>query len=122
MKKDNTLHIFKHLHSTITCFILYNSIFLLSLLKVDKANSKFNLEIKEALPISWTKPYLNAQQNNLALTLSPLLALLHCVFLPLFFAFLFHLLFSLSLALIIGIFYCLDYISLLLQLITTLMV
>ena len=37
---------------------------------IDKANSKFDLKIKEALHISWRKPNLNAQQNHLALTLS----------------------------------------------------
>ena len=34
------------------------------------ARTKFNLKIKEALHINWRKPNLNAQQNNLALTLS----------------------------------------------------
>ena len=37
---------------------------------IDKANSKFDLKIKEALRINWRKPNLNAQQNHLALTLS----------------------------------------------------
>ena len=36
----------------------------------DKANSKFDLKIKEALHINWRKPNLNVQQNDLALTLS----------------------------------------------------
>ena len=36
---------------------------------IDKANSKFDLKIKEALHINWRKPNLNAQQNHLALTL-----------------------------------------------------
>ena len=67
VKKDNKLHIFKHLHSTATCFDSYNS---LSFKIIDKANSKFDLKIKEALHINWTKPNLNAQQNHLALTLS----------------------------------------------------
>ena len=46
------------------------------------ANYKFNLKIKEALHINWKKPNLNAQQNHLALTLSPqfLLPLLLSVF------------------------------------------
>ena len=46
IRKDNKLHIFKHLHSTTTCFDSYNS---LSFKIIDKANSKFNLKIKEAL-------------------------------------------------------------------------
>ena len=37
---------------------------------IDKANSKFDLKIKEPLHINWRKPNLNAQQNHLALTLS----------------------------------------------------
>ena len=67
IKKDNKSHIFRHLHSTITCFDSYNS---LSFKIIDKANCKFDLKIKETLHISWTKPNLNAQQNHLALTLS----------------------------------------------------
>ena len=67
IKKDNKSHIFKHLHSTATCFDSYNS---LCFKIIDKANSKFDLKIKEALHINWRKPNLNAQQNHLALTLS----------------------------------------------------
>ena len=67
IKKDNKSHIFKHLHSTATCFDSYNS---LCFKIIDKANSKFDLKIKEALHINWRKPNLNAQQNHLALTFS----------------------------------------------------
>ena len=67
IKNDNKSHIFKHLHSTATCFQSYNS---LCFKRIDKANSKFNLKIKEALHISWRKPNLNAKQNHVALTLS----------------------------------------------------
>ena len=67
IKKDNKSHIFKHLHSTATCFDSYNS---LCFKIIDKANSKFDLKIKEALHINWRKTNLNAQQNHLALTLS----------------------------------------------------
>ena len=57
MKKDNKSHVFKHLHSTTTCFDSYNSL----LFKIiDKANSKFNLKIKEALHFNWKKPNFNA--------------------------------------------------------------
>ena len=59
--------IFKHIHSTAICFDLYNS---LCFKIIDKANSKFDLKIKEALHINWRKPNLNAQQNHLALALS----------------------------------------------------
>ena len=64
IKKDNKSHIFKHLHSTTTCFDSYNS---LCFKIIDKGNSKFELKIKEALNININ---LNAQQNHLALTLS----------------------------------------------------
>ena len=66
IKNDTKSHIFKLLHSAATCFDSYNS-FCFKI--IDKANSKFNLKIKEALHINWTKPNLNAQQNHLALTL-----------------------------------------------------
>ena len=46
IKKDNKSHIFKHLHSTTTCFDSYNS---LCFKITDKANSEFDLKIKEAL-------------------------------------------------------------------------
>ena len=57
IKKDNKSHIFKHLHSTATCFDSYNS---LCFIIIDKANSKSDLKIKEALHINWSKPNLNA--------------------------------------------------------------
>ena len=116
IKKDNKSHIFKHLHSTTTCFDSYNS---LCFKIIDKANSKFDLKIKEALHINWRKPNLNAQQNHLALTLSlqplsPLFPFCLCFF----FTFFFHLLFLFPLTLI-SIIYCLNYASLLLHLVTT---
>ena len=67
IKKDNNSHIFKHLHSTASCFDSYNS---LSFKIIDKADSKFDLKIKEVLHINWRKPNLNAQPNHLSLTLS----------------------------------------------------
>ena len=67
VKRDNKSHNFKHLHSTASWSDSYNS---LCFKIIDKANSKFDLKIKEALHINWRKPNLNAQQNNLALTLS----------------------------------------------------
>ena len=67
IKKDNKSHIFKHLHSTTTCFDSYNS---LCFKIFDKANSKFDLKVKEALHVNWRKPNLNTQQNHVALTLS----------------------------------------------------
>ena len=67
IKKDNTSHSFKHLHSTTTCFDSYNS---LSIKIIDKAYSKLDLKIKEGLQINCTGPNVNALQNHLALTLS----------------------------------------------------
>ena len=58
---------FKHLLSTTTCFGSYNPFYFKV---IDKANSKFNLKIKEALHINWRKSNLKAQQNHSALTLS----------------------------------------------------
>ena len=67
IKKDNKSHILKHLYSTATCFDSYSP-FCFKI--IEKANSKFDLKIKEALQINWRKPNLNAQQNRLALSLS----------------------------------------------------
>ena len=67
IKKDNKSHIFKHLHSSKTCFDSCNS---LCFKIIDQANSKFDLKIKQALNINWRKSNLNTQQNHLALTLS----------------------------------------------------
>ena len=67
IKKDNKSHILKNLHSTATSFDSYNS---LCFRILDKADSKFDLKIKETLHINWRKPHLNAQQNHLAHTLS----------------------------------------------------
>ena len=121
IKKDNKSHIFKLLHSNTECFDSYN---FLCFKTIDKANSKFDLKTKEALHINWRN--LKWTKYYLVLTLplyllSPLvLSVFVWLFIYLFFlAFLFNLLFSLSLILIIGIFYCLKYISLLLHLIIT---
>ena len=75
IKKDNKSHIFKHLHSTATCFDSYNSLWFEI---IDKANSKCELKIK--------KLYINVQQNHLALTL--LLQLCHPLFFSVFVCFL----------------------------------
>ena len=67
IKKNNKSRIFKYLHSTATCFESYVS---LCFKIIHKANSKFDLKIKEVLHFNWRKPKLNTQQNHLALTLS----------------------------------------------------
>ena len=121
IKKDNNSCIFKHLHSTATYFDSYH----LPCFKIiDKANSKFNLKIKEALRIYWRKPNLNGQQDHLALTLS--LQLLFHLLLFAFVCFSF-VAFCISLSsivfiismLIIGILYGLNYTLLLLHLFIT---
>ena len=101
IKKDNKFLIFKDLQPTATCFDSYNS---LCFKIIDKAHSKFDLKIKDALHINWRKPKLNAQQNHLALTHysyfcfpCSFLSLSGFFLLLLFFTFLFDLLFSLSL-------------------------
>ena len=122
IKKDNQSHIFKHLHSTATCFDSYNS---LSFKMIDKANSKFDLIIEEALHVNWKKTKLKHSTElfiSHLFTTASVHIVLRVFFFFFFFAFLFHLLFLLSLTLIIGIFYCLNYTSLLLHLITTLLV
>ena len=57
IKKDSKSPIFKHLHSTTTCFDSFFRV-------IDKANSKFDLKIKEAWQINWRKPSLEAQQDH----------------------------------------------------------
>ena len=57
IKKDNKYHIFKHLHSTATCFDSYNS---LCFKIIDKSKSKFDLKIKEASHINWRKPFCDS--------------------------------------------------------------
>ena len=51
IKKDNKSRIFKHLHSTATCFDSYNSVYFKT---IDKANSKFDLKIRKAAHINWS--------------------------------------------------------------------
>ena len=116
---DNKSHNFKHLHSSETWFDSYDS---LCFKTIDKANSKSDLKIKEPLLITWTKRSLNAQQNHLALTISlkllfPLLLFaFNCCSFVVFCTSLSSIVFVMS-ALIIVIFYCLNYTLLLLCLI-----
>ena len=49
IKKDNKSSIFKHLHSTATCFDSYN---FLCFITIDKADSKFDLKIRKAVHIN----------------------------------------------------------------------
>ena len=116
-KKDNKTHILKHLHSTATCLHLCNS---LSFKMIDKINSKFDLKIKEALHINWRIPKCTTKSfspHPFTIAFVPLV--LFCLCFVYVCVFLFHLLFSLSLTSIIDFFYCLNYTSPLLHLITT---
>ena len=97
--------------TSLICFNSYNTLFL----KIDdKANSKSDLKIKETLHINWRKFKCTAKSLSShtfhKACVSPLFL---SVFV--FTAFLFHLLFSLSLALMISIFYFLNCTSLLLH-------
>ena len=111
IKKDSKSYIFKHLHSTATCLDSYNS---LCFKIIDKANSKFDLKIKEALHITWRKYNLNAEQKHLALTvsllvlLSLLLSVFVCFSFVVFCNSLSSIVFVIS-TLIIGTFHCLNY-------------
>ena len=67
IKTDSKSHIFKYLHSTATFLDSYNS---LCFKIIEKANSKFDLKIKETLQINWRKLNLDAQQSYLTLILS----------------------------------------------------
>ena len=66
IKKDNKLiflNIYTQLQHALTHIILF-------LFKItDKANSKFDVKIKEPSHINWRKPNLSAQQKHLSLTL-----------------------------------------------------
>ena len=103
IKKDNKSHIFRHLHSTSTCFDSSNS---LSFKIINQASSKFYLKIKEALHINLEKPYLKSFISHPFAIYSVTLVLFFCLFVL---AFLFHLLFLFSLTLIISILVTLRY-------------
>ena len=96
IKKYIKSHFFKHLHSTATCIDSYNS---LCFKIIDKVNSKFDLKIKEAVNINCgkctTKPLSSHRLTIASVSLTPFCLCLF--FLLLFFAFLFNLLFLLSL-------------------------
>ena len=63
VKKDNKSHIFNHLYFTATCLGSYNS---LCFKLIDKANSKFELKINEALRqyIALTNIWYNANISS----------------------------------------------------------
>ena len=77
-KKNNKSHIFKHLHSSETCFDSYNS---LCFNIIDKASSKFDLKIKQALHINWRKLKCTIAQSPFHYSVCSVAA---CSFLSLF--------------------------------------
>ena len=82
--KDNKSHVYKHLHSTATCFDSYKSL----CFEINyKGNSNFSLKIKKGVHINWRKTNLNAQQNHFALILPLKLLSPPFSFLSLFFVF-----------------------------------
>ena len=68
ISKRITSLIFLNIYTLPKCALTHIILFVLKI--IDKANSKFDLKIKEAFHINWRKPNLNVQQNHLALTLS----------------------------------------------------
>ena len=99
MKKDNKSHIFKNLRSSATCFDSYSS---LCFKIIDKANSKFDLKIKEALHINWrklkcaTKSFSSHPFTIASVPLAPfcLCLFFFCCFLHFFFIYCFHYLYA----------------------------
>ena len=93
IKKDNKSHIFKHLHSSETCFDSHNS---LCFKIIDKANSKFDLKIKEALHINWRKPCSSHPFTIASFPIAPfcLCLLFFCCFLHFSFIYCFHYLYA----------------------------
>ena len=103
--------------STATGFDSYNS---LCFKIIDKVNSKFDLKIKEALHINWRKLKCTTKSfSSRPFTIASVPSCFFSIFVFFIFAFLFHPLFLLSLALIIRVIDCLNYTSLLLHPIKT---
>ena len=67
LNRDRTSHIFKHLQQSEAC---RNSCSAECFEVVDRATTKFQVKIKEALHISWEQPSLNKQLYHVNLTLS----------------------------------------------------
>ena len=66
LKTDSNSHILKHLRHNIKCKEACNE----SCFKViDKANSEYELRIKEAMHIQWLAPSINKQKKSLQMTL-----------------------------------------------------
>jgi len=67
LRRDKNSHIFKHISTNPDCFDKCNS----NCFKIiDRANFKYNLKIKEAFHINWSKPELNTQVKHFNITLS----------------------------------------------------
>ena len=85
---------------------------------IDKANSKFDLNIKEAFHINWKKPNLNGKKksfNSHPFTIASVPLASFCLCFSIVFCISLSSAFTIS-TLIIGMFYCLNYTLLLLPL------
>ena len=100
IKKNNKSHICKHLHFTATCFVSYNS---LCFEMTDKANSKFDLKIKEALHTNWRKSFSSHPLTIGSVPLTPFCPCLFflCCFLQFSFIYCFHYLYANNLHLLL---------------------
>ena len=67
LNRDKASHIFQHLQQSEAC---RNSCSAECFKVIDRATTKFQVKIKEALHISWEKPSLNKQLYHVNLTLS----------------------------------------------------
>ena len=67
LNRDRTSHIFEHLQQSVAC---RNSCSAECFEVIDRATTKFQVKIKEALHISWEQPALNKQLYHVNLTLS----------------------------------------------------
>ena len=67
LNRDRASHIFQHLQQSEAC---RNSCSAECSKVIDRATTKFQVKIKEALHISWEQPSLNKQLYHVNLTLS----------------------------------------------------
>lgn len=67
LKKDKSSYVYKHIHDKVTCF---DAADIKSFSILDKADTKWQLKLKEGLHISWKNPVLNRQVKHVNKTLS----------------------------------------------------
>ena len=64
--KDKNSHIYKHINSNDNCKMASNES---SFRIVDKANTDYQLQLKEAMHIQWIAPSINKQFNHVSISL-----------------------------------------------------